>query len=169
MSQPVEVYPSPFPTPVTQRPAPSHHSNGSFGTVFIVLAVIVVVSAIACFLGRLCNRRHNHSKGKQSQADFRPKEREANKNNASQPRQGVIEFGFDKRFSSAKVAASEEFRGGPKAFHNGAARGEADIEFGFDKRFPSAKEAANGHKAFHNGQSRREMRFADNGELKPGA
>lgn len=174
MSQPVDVYPTPFPNPVTQRPAASHHSNESFGTVFIVLAVIVIISAIACILGRVCNKRHNRPKDEHNQAPFRSKkEKEAKQNHASQPRDGDIEFGFDKRFSSAKVSANEDFRGGPKAFQNGAARGDGGIEFGFDKRFPSGKGAANeefrGPKAFHNGKSKRELRFADDAELKPGA
>ncbi|KAF2286654.1 hypothetical protein GH714_023246 [Hevea brasiliensis] len=60
--QPVVVYPN---TVSGQPPPASHsHSNGSFGTVFIVLAVIIVISAIACCLGRLCNKRQGskHSK-----------------------------------------------------------------------------------------------------------
>ncbi|KDO82406.1 hypothetical protein CISIN_1g028436mg [Citrus sinensis] len=60
--QPGLVYPN---TVTGQPPAvsSSSHSNGSFGTVFIVLAVIIVISAIACCLGRLCNRRHHSSHG----------------------------------------------------------------------------------------------------------
>ncbi|XAR48071.1 hypothetical protein NMG60_11030780 [Bertholletia excelsa] len=55
-----------YPNLATGRPSPSppfssSHSDGSFGTVFIVLAVILVVSMAACFIGRLCNRRHHHS------------------------------------------------------------------------------------------------------------
>ncbi|GMY26231.1 hypothetical protein FCV25MIE_21473 [Fagus crenata] len=83
--QPVLVYPN----TVTKQP-PSHHSNGSFGTVFIVLAVIVVISAIACFLGRLCNRRYRDQKPKQNHKS-RPKD-----GDKSRPRDGGdIEFGFD--------------------------------------------------------------------------
>ncbi|KAB2624733.1 hypothetical protein D8674_016393 [Pyrus ussuriensis x Pyrus communis] len=67
---PVLVYPN----NVNKQPSSSHHSNGSFGTVFIVLAVIIVISAIACFLGRLCNRRLNSSRPhRQPQHNFRPK------------------------------------------------------------------------------------------------
>ncbi|KAK8561117.1 hypothetical protein V6N13_149703 [Hibiscus sabdariffa] len=43
-------------------PSQSSHSDGSFGTVFAVLAVIIVVSSIACFLGRLCSRHMNQTK-----------------------------------------------------------------------------------------------------------
>ena len=53
--QPVQVYPT------NQPPSSSHHSNGSFGAVFIVLAIILVISVVACFLGRLCNKRYNNS------------------------------------------------------------------------------------------------------------
>lgn len=160
MSQPVlQVYSPPFQPQVMARPAAAHHSHESFGTVFIVLAVIVVVSAIACVLGRVCSRRQSHPKGA-----YRSKDKEAKQHHHSQPRDGDIEFGFDKRLSSSKVAANEDFgppnmkfgsdkrfpsgKGptneelrGPKAFHNGAASGEGDIQFGFDKRFPSGKEA----------------------------
>ncbi|XVF84986.1 hypothetical protein PTKIN_Ptkin17bG0082700 [Pterospermum kingtungense] len=87
--QPVVVYPN----TVSGQVPPSHsHSDGSFGTVFIVLAVIIVISAIACFLGRLCNKRKTSqskpSKHNQSHS-FRPKERD-------------IEFGFDGRAPVAK-------------------------------------------------------------------
>lgn len=41
-----------------QPQAQSHsHSNSSFMMVFIVLAIIGVISVIACCLGRCCNRR----------------------------------------------------------------------------------------------------------------
>ncbi|KAG2707564.1 hypothetical protein I3843_05G140600 [Carya illinoinensis] len=68
--QPVLVYPA---NTVARQP-PSHHSNGSFGTVFIVLAVIIAVSAIACCLGRLCNRRYINRRPKQNHGHSRPRE-----------------------------------------------------------------------------------------------
>ncbi|XP_022724998.1 uncharacterized protein LOC111281532 [Durio zibethinus] len=88
--QPVVVYPN----SVSGQASPSHsHSDGSFGTVFIVLAVIIVLSAIACFLGRLCNRHMSQTKpSKQSQNhNYPPKERD-------------IDFGFDGRIPTAKPA-----------------------------------------------------------------
>lgn len=98
--QPAQVYP----TTVTNHPSNnSHHSNGSFGTVFIVLAIILVISTVACFLGRLCNRRYNNNKNHhhshhQSQ---RPGSNNSNKQQQIhnfQPREeGDIEFGVDKR------------------------------------------------------------------------
>ncbi|KAL1828745.1 hypothetical protein DCAR_0208002 [Daucus carota subsp. sativus] len=157
MSQPFEVYPAVYPTPTTPTPAATHHSNGSFGTVFAVLAVIVFVSAIACCLGRLCNKRRDRSKDKQGKAASHSKEKDAKKNNGSH---GDLEFGFDKRLSSSKVAAHEDFRV-PKAFPKGGARGDGDIEFGFDKKMPSARPKGN-----HNGQPKKEVRFAKNNEPK---
>ncbi|KAL8111846.1 uncharacterized protein LOC141667339 [Apium graveolens] len=165
MSQPFEDYPAVYPTPNTlPSPAATHHSNGSFGTVFVVLAVIVLISAIACCLGRLCSKRRDNAKEKQSKA----KVKDAKKNNGSH---GDLEFGFDKRLSSSKVSAHEDFRGpGPKAFSKGGARGAGDIEFGFDKKNPSAKgakyEEFRGPKAVHNGPPKKEVKFAKNSQLK---
>ncbi|KAL1807259.1 hypothetical protein DCAR_0833125 [Daucus carota subsp. sativus] len=178
MSQPVlQVYSPPFPTQVMTRPAAAHHSHESFGTVFIVLAVIVVISAIACVLGRICSRRQGHPKGA-----YRSRDKEPRQNHHSQPKEGDIEFGFDKRFSSSKVAANEDFGGpnvkfgfdkrfpsgkgpaneeprGPQAFHNGADGGEGGAQFGFDKRFPSGREATNeelrGPTTFHSAATSR--------------
>ncbi|OIW10570.1 hypothetical protein TanjilG_15942 [Lupinus angustifolius] len=99
--QPVQVYPD----TVTDQPSP-HHSNGSFGSVFVVLAIIVVISAVACCLGRFCSRGQSQKHGKQKRQhnhhhhDMRPKEVD-------------IEFGFDK-----KIAASK-----PNGHGHGAARG----------------------------------------------
>lgn len=139
MSQPVEVYPNSVPQ------KSSSHSNGSFGSVFIVLAVIVVISAIACFLGRLCNRRYNNHQAKAAKQsnEIRPKEREG---------QGKQKQKQKQNFQSR----------------------EGDIEFGFDRRIPTAKVAANGDfkgaRPPQNGEGRGEMRFADHdGEIRPGA
>ncbi|XP_059445741.1 uncharacterized protein LOC132177434 [Corylus avellana] len=102
--QPVVVYPS----TVTGQAPPSHHSNGSFGSVFIVLAVIIVVSAIACFLGRLCNRRHRSQKPKQNH-HVRPKESGG----------GDIEFGFDNKKGPAPKPGGNGGSRGHKTFENG--------------------------------------------------
>ncbi|PSS28625.1 Protein FAM117A like [Actinidia chinensis var. chinensis] len=48
-----------YPNTVTNQP-PSHSSNGSFGTVFIVLAVIVALAALACCFRWLCDRGQHH-------------------------------------------------------------------------------------------------------------
>lgn len=94
----------------------------------------MVVSAIACFLGRLCSKRHNkfkpskHGQGQgqgqgQGHGSRPPKEKDImmkhnnRSNNAFQTKDGDIEFGFDKRFSSAKVAANgEPTMGRPNSF-----------------------------------------------------
>ncbi|CAL1355165.1 unnamed protein product [Linum trigynum] len=69
------------------------HSNGSFGTVFIVLAVIIVVSAVACCLGRVCSKsKHGGKEHKQGK-----KKKDKNKHQNSKVGQSDdIEFGFDK-------------------------------------------------------------------------
>ncbi|XWS34791.1 hypothetical protein CRYUN_Cryun21dG0067700 [Craigia yunnanensis] len=107
--QPVVVYPN----TVSGQAPPSHsHSDGSFGTVFVVLAVIIVISAIACFLGRLCNRRMSQTKpSKQNQNhNFRSKERD-------------IEFGFDGRVPAAKQTGHGDPNKGFKMPGNGDPRG----------------------------------------------
>lgn len=114
-----EQAPLVFPVSETNPPT-QHKSDGSFGSVFIVLAVIVVISAVACFLGRMCNKKHN--KSKPSKHAKPPKEKDLKHNrNAFQTKDGDIEFGFDKKFSSAKVAANGEPNfGRPNSFreHN---------------------------------------------------
>ncbi|KAL7149115.1 hypothetical protein ABFS83_05G017700 [Erythranthe nasuta] len=139
MSQPIEVYPN----PVTKQPTNSPHTSGSFGPVFIVLAVIFVISAVACVLGRLCSRRrhrakeaahhhHHHQKAaKQSHGGggLGPKEWESRQNpNLNMRDHGDVELGFDKKF-----------------------------------KFPSAaKLGGNGRPPHHNGGRMPEVRFADN-------
>ncbi|KZV24430.1 hypothetical protein F511_24225 [Dorcoceras hygrometricum] len=97
-TQPVEFYPA----PITTQPS-SSHSNGSFGPVFVVLAVIIVVSAVACVLGRLCGRRRHPPKhaGHSTKAQkpnhvLGPKEWEPKQKPGFSVRDGGdIEFGFD--------------------------------------------------------------------------
>ncbi|KAK2354832.1 hypothetical protein P8452_75116 [Trifolium repens] len=95
--QPVQVYPK----TVTNQPSP-HHSNGNFGTVFIVLAIILVISVVACFLGRLCNRRYNKNNNNQSRQHNSLQRRPAKPNRQQQihdfeTREDDIELGVDKR------------------------------------------------------------------------
>ncbi|KAL6983697.1 hypothetical protein U1Q18_017075 [Sarracenia purpurea var. burkii] len=120
----MEQQPVVYPSPVTNQP--SSHSNGSFGTVFVVLAVIVVVSAVACFLGRICSRRRHsgQAKAKQSQAP-RPMEREGRQNiHAVGGRGGDIEFGFGKGTPATKPFGNAETKGSrPAAGINGEIRG----------------------------------------------
>ncbi|CAN4104506.1 unnamed protein product [Withania somnifera] len=104
--QPVDNFPNddmpvqPKNTPISQS---SSHSNGSFGTVFIILAVILVISVLSCFIGRICNKRSSHGGhhpaprdrgAKHSRHDIHPRE------------DHDIEFGIDKRIPTSKVAAA---------------------------------------------------------------
>ncbi|OMO80202.1 hypothetical protein COLO4_24179 [Corchorus olitorius] len=100
--QPVVVYPNTV-SGQGQVPPSHSHSNGSFGTVFIVLAVIIVISAIACFLGRLCNRRM--SRTKPSKEDKYHKSRPKNK-------ERDIEFGFDGKAPGGKPGGGGGGHGG---------------------------------------------------------
>ncbi|KAK7250567.1 hypothetical protein RIF29_33081 [Crotalaria pallida] len=92
--QPVQVYPS----TVTNQPNPHyHHSKGSFGTVFIVLAIILVISTIACFLGRLCNRRYNKNHNHNHRPAKPPQRLPQQIHNVHHPRElgDVEDGGFD--------------------------------------------------------------------------
>ncbi|KAF6157402.1 hypothetical protein GIB67_004340 [Kingdonia uniflora] len=120
LSQTGQIYPN----PELLRPS---HSKGSFGPVFIVLAVIVVISAIACFLGRFCARKFSH-----------PKERG---NDGLRPKESDIEFGSKERFPTAKFAPSGENK--PATYHGFHPR-DSEIEFASKERFPVPKFAHNG-------------------------
>ncbi|XP_030467353.2 uncharacterized protein LOC115686268 [Syzygium oleosum] len=104
--QTVTVFPNTLPMP---PPPPSqqhsHSSNGSFGTVFMVLAIVLAVSAIACCLGRFCNRR-SRSGDPPSKQDRRPR-----------PKENDIEFGFDgKTLTVGNPMAGND--GGPQMIHD---------------------------------------------------
>ncbi|GAB4839794.1 hypothetical protein Ancab_020504 [Ancistrocladus abbreviatus] len=135
-----------YPTTVTNT-QPSSHSNGSFGAVFIVLAVIIVVSAIACCLGRLCTKRSQHSnqpKGKYSHSHNH--NHKSNGHNGHHQNGRVkdreLEFGFRSK--------------------------EGDIELGFDKRIPMGKPVMNGeargYKPRENGEFRNDNRAMNGGD-----
>ncbi|CAK9182749.1 unnamed protein product [Ilex paraguariensis] len=126
MSQPVEVYPN----TVTRQP--SSHSNGSFGAVFIVLAVIVVALQPTPRHSHGHSHSHgnghgHHLKGKQNHGS-RPKEGDVRPNHNFQSRdQGDIEFGFDqKRNPTAKMATNGKGKGSMQS-GNGEIRGEMMI------------------------------------------
>ncbi|KAG6573739.1 hypothetical protein SDJN02_25566, partial [Cucurbita argyrosperma subsp. argyrosperma] len=137
-----------YPSSTAGVKPPSHHSNGSFGAVFIVLAVIVVLSALACFLGRLCNRRvvnqrrkpekthgGSHSRGKE------PK--------LHPDKEGDIEFGFDSRNPNGKASFPPGGNGGYKG--NGNDNGNSH---------------GNSFKPFDNGgEMRSEIKHADHHEV----
>ncbi|KAL2347324.1 hypothetical protein Fmac_001324 [Flemingia macrophylla] len=111
--QPVQVYP----TSVTYQ-SPPHHTNGSFGSVFVVLAIIIVISAVACCLGRLCNRRnHSHGHG-HNQKNAKPHKQQQQQHNF-RPKEVDIEFGFDKRIAASKPNAHGAGRGMKPFPHHG--------------------------------------------------
>ncbi|KAL2547005.1 hypothetical protein Fot_16238 [Forsythia ovata] len=128
MSQPIEAYPN------TVARQSSSNPNGSFGPVFVVLAIIFVLSAVACVLGRLCSRRHHRvvkehhrvakehqqAKAKQSHHPLGPKEWESRQKPSFNMRDGDIEFGFDKKIPTPKMGTNGNSRG-PQ---NGGFRGE---------------------------------------------
>ncbi|KAL3726533.1 hypothetical protein ACJRO7_031434 [Eucalyptus globulus] len=84
--QTVTVFPDTFTRPQPSSSSQQHsHSSGSFGTVFMVLAIVLAVSAIACCFGRFCNRRS------------RTDDPSAKQTRRPHPRENDIEFGFDGR------------------------------------------------------------------------
>ncbi|GMH26112.1 hypothetical protein Nepgr_027955 [Nepenthes gracilis] len=133
MSSSFQAFPPPLPAVVYPASVtgtqPSSYSNGSYGAVFIALAVIIVVSAIACFLGRLCSKRHqrsNQPEGKHSHGHGPSHDRNhsGNSNQYQNGRskekgipefglhtnQGDIEFGFDEKISTVKPTVNGEAR-----------------------------------------------------------
>lgn len=115
--QPVQVYP----TSVTYQ-SPPHHSNGSFGSVFVVLAIIIVISAIACCLGRLCNRRgHGHGQKHVKPQKQQQHQHQQNHHNF-RPKEVDMEFGFDKRIAASKPNGHEAGRGMKPLPHGGDMR-----------------------------------------------
>ncbi|WCJ38447.1 hypothetical protein M5689_019508 [Euphorbia peplus] len=160
--QPVVVYPN----TVSGQPAPvTHsHSNGSFGTVFIVLAVIIVISGIACCLGRFCSKRKSGGGGsKHGKPEKKSKHMQKNPNN----------FQVNPNFEvNPKILPREreEMRGRERA------GGDVDLEFGFDKGFRPGNGDGRGHIKFNlprNGHAKGggagdESYVLDGGNLKPG-
>ncbi|PIN25112.1 hypothetical protein CDL12_02150 [Handroanthus impetiginosus] len=131
---------NPYPNPVIRQPS-SPHSNGSFGPVFIVLAIIVVVSGIACVLGRLCSRWsqhskevHHHPKADKESRVLGPKEWESRQKQSLNMRDGVMPSGY-------KVGNNGGNGKSPHG-HNG----------GGNRKSPRG----------HNGGQRPEVRFAEN-------
>ncbi|XP_060213976.1 uncharacterized protein LOC132641104 [Lycium barbarum] len=132
--QPAQVYPNnpnnfpnqPNNIPMTQSSS-SHNSNGSFVSVFVVLAIVLVISLIACVVGRLCSKKSHGPKVQKSQGHpQKQKEGKKNKHNEFHNKRegGDIEFGFDKRIASSKVAAAHgDHYKGSKPFKNSGGKG----------------------------------------------
>ncbi|KAM7269659.1 hypothetical protein ACFE04_025156 [Oxalis oulophora] len=95
--QPVYGYPNTLLTPPTVTVT---HSNGSFGAVFIVLAVIIVISGIACCLGRFCSKKKSYRNDKVKVKPFKEKHKKGHQ----AERDIDLEFGFDKKIAAGKPA-----------------------------------------------------------------
>ncbi|KAF3431269.1 hypothetical protein FNV43_RR25999 [Rhamnella rubrinervis] len=89
-------------------------------------------SAIACFLGRLCNRRLNNSKpAKQTHNNnFRSKEGRSESGNHHSSRPNSREAGGSRH---------ELGNNSNSSFRTNSKEGGGDIEFGFDMRIPNGK------------------------------
>ncbi|CAH9146718.1 unnamed protein product [Cuscuta epithymum] len=138
MSQP-QVNPiNTYITPPSSVSSSNSDSNGSFGPVFVVLAVVVVLSAIACVFGRVCNGGKS-PKGakKESKKGKKGEERKANNpishtldhKEWGQPRkfqnEEDIEIGFDvKRKPKPSSNKVHEDPRGPKPYQHGPQRGQ---------------------------------------------
>ncbi|CAN0923992.1 hypothetical protein LINGRAHAP2_LOCUS33891 [Linum grandiflorum] len=107
--QPVLVYPN---TASRDPHQSDSHSSGSFGTVFIVLAVIIVVSGIACCLGRLCNKQQLK---KDRKDNHHPKSSKKSKNqhNSKVGQGDDIEFGLPPPMFGRPMTGEREGPSGP--------------------------------------------------------
>lgn len=106
-----------------------------------------MISAIACFLGRLCNRRSHSSKP--------PKQTHNNNNNSVRPKQGGGEFGTHNGFrpNPKEAAGSHQPGNTPGSFRSNSKEGGGggDVELGFDMRIPNGK--PNGFRSDSRGRS----------------
>lgn len=134
MSQPIAVYPN----TVSRQSSPN--PNGSFVPVFVILAIIFVLSAVACVLGRFCGRQHHHV--------VKEQHRDAKEHHQAKAKQIHHPLG------------PKEWESRQKPIFN---MRDGDIEFGFDKKIPTPGKYANGNsRGPQIGEFRREVRFADN-------
>ncbi|XP_062220074.1 uncharacterized protein LOC133919637 [Phragmites australis] len=106
-----------YPNSVMHAQPATAASNGSFGPVFAVLAVISFLAVAACVVGRLCGRRL--SKKKSADQDFY----------GSNPVGGDLEKGFEIKYPAMKPMASSR-----AMIH--------DIDDGFEIKFAPGKPAA---------------------------
>ncbi|MQL83586.1 hypothetical protein Taro_016089 [Colocasia esculenta] len=100
---PAVVYPHSTTTPS------SHSSRGSFGPVFIVLAVITILAAIACFVGRVCARRHSQLRGRQGRAFTK----------------GDLEDGFEMSIPTGRLATNGVTKEGQASENGGITKSQA--------------------------------------------
>ncbi|KAK4784694.1 hypothetical protein SAY86_019062 [Trapa natans] len=114
-------------TVMGQPQAQSHshsHSTGSFTMVFVVLASIAVISAIACCLGRFCNRRADAYAGPKQ-----PKRANSTaRDRGHPPKEDDVESGLD----NATGPKQPKTKGDDTS--QGHHEGENDIKFSFERR-----------------------------------
>ncbi|KAI3906754.1 hypothetical protein MKW92_044938 [Papaver armeniacum] len=120
-----------YPNTTTAQPA-SHHSKGSFGPVFAVLAGVLVLSVVACIIGQICARRFSHPKNKDSHHHPKHRQNKDSHHQLKQPNmepnlhddeEGDIEFGFRPRMQKEKPAGYRETRA-PKFAEHDETKGE---------------------------------------------
>lgn len=115
------------PNTVTGQPQPPSrsHSDGSFGMVFVVLAVIFVISAIACCLGQFCNRRTKANTGKKQ-----PKQARLTAQHGHPSKEHDVEFGFGKKKGHENPKQAKQSSRVGQGPHDK----ENEIEFSFDRK-----------------------------------
>lgn len=142
-----------YPTTMTTTTTTSNEDNssqasGSFGMVFVVLAIILVVSAVACVLGRFCTKKSNKS--------HQPKAHKQQNHGASHHhKQGHNHTNHYKPNHSHNPHQKNDNHHGPK--HGKGRPKDPDLEFGYRSKegdimlgfepkvkFPTAKVANNG-------------------------
>ncbi|CAM8882236.1 unnamed protein product [Rhodiola kirilowii] len=153
--QPVLVYPNVV--NVQPHSQALQHSKGSFGASFIVLAVIIVVSATACFLSRLCNKRGQKKNHKEPKQEKNHKQKKGQGGGGGPPypihptfppqqsrrKEMDMEFGFGGPGLKPQAKGNNNIEFGFDKKSSRQPKGSGDIEMGFDKRVPSAKVAQN--------------------------
>ncbi|KAJ8439541.1 hypothetical protein Cgig2_007058 [Carnegiea gigantea] len=142
-----------YPTTMTTTTTSTNEDNpsqasGSFGMVFVVLAIILVVSAVACVLGRFCTKKSNKS--------HQPKAHKQQSHGASHHhKQGHNHTNHYKPNHGHNPHQKNDNHHGPK--HGKGRPKDPDLEFGYRSKegdimlgfepkvkFPTAKVANNG-------------------------
>jgi len=131
----------------------SSQSSGSFGMVFVVLAIILVVSAVACVLGRFCTKKSNKSHQpkahkQQNHGGSHHHKQGHNHNNHYKPNHGHKPTHSHEPSQKNNYHGPKHGKGRPKDpdLEFGYRSKEGDITLGFEPKvkFPTAKVANNG-------------------------
>ncbi|GAA0185352.1 hypothetical protein LIER_32640 [Lithospermum erythrorhizon] len=116
------------PTSATSQEPPHSSSSGSYSQVFIVLAIICVVSIVGCVVGRVCCK-DGESRANKNQGGSKKKGKRGKGNHGVQPKDVDIEFGLENKLKpipSAKIAAGDGINRGfqaPPGGWNGEVKG----------------------------------------------